>query len=137
MVLYAVLVATIKVIAMNIMLGCKNDANPPAVLELWVLEFVVEHKKWWKIGTNHRISPKMFILYKYNNFLSMWSLPYGLFILVDYPLISNLKVDKYITIYIIRLISLEILEAGFFCPIITHDVVKKTGLKIGQQKISP
>ena len=38
MVLYVFSVATIQGIEMKINWGCKNDANPPAVLEMWVLE---------------------------------------------------------------------------------------------------
>ena len=38
MVLYVFWIATIQVIDMKIIWGCKNDTNPQAVLELWVLE---------------------------------------------------------------------------------------------------
>ena len=38
MVLYVFSIATIQGIDMKMSWGCKNDANPPAFLELWVLE---------------------------------------------------------------------------------------------------
>ena len=54
------------------------------------------------------------------------------------PLHPTQKLEKYITIYIRRLISLEIFEPDFFfVSLIAMFVVKKTGFKIGQQKISP
>ena len=102
----------------------------------------------WKLGQSRQrgenlaqiagFPPKCFILYKYNNFWNMQGSLYGLFLIVYYPLTSNLKLDKNITIYIRKLICLEILEPGaFFVILIAMFVVKKTGFKISQQKISP
>ena len=50
-----VLIAKIEVIEVRIIRGCKNDANPPACLDMWVLEVGSEQTKRWKIGTNHRL----------------------------------------------------------------------------------
>ena len=54
------------------------------------------------------------------------------------PLYRQQNLEKCITIYIRRLISLERLEPDlFFVSLIAMFVVKETGFKIGQQKISP
>ena len=55
-----------------------------------------------------------------------------------YPLPPTYKLEKYVTIYFKRLIYLERSEAGvFFVILIAMFVIKKTGFKIGQEKISP
>ena len=94
MVLYVFSIATIKGIDMMIIWGWKNDANPPAVLELWVLE--VGGKADKEVEDWHKLQafPKKIILYKYNKFWSMRSSPYGLFIIVYYPPASNLIVRE-------------------------------------------
>ena len=54
------------------------------------------------------------------------------------PLHPTQRLETNITIYIRGLISLEILEPGFFFVwLIAMFVVKETGFKIAQQKISP
>ena len=54
------------------------------------------------------------------------------------PYLKPKKLDKYITIYIRRLIYLERSEPdNFFVILIAMFVVKKTSFKIGQQKIYP
>ena len=66
----------------------------------------------------------------------MWSSPYGLFIIVDYPLDSNLGgIEIYYYIYYKTYILRKIGGWVFFHFIITHVVVKKTGFKIGQLNI--
>ena len=68
----------------------------------------------------------------------MQSSPYGLFIIVDYPPASNLEVREiYYYIYYKTYILWKIGRWVFCCFFITHVVVKKTGFKISQPKISP
>ena len=62
----------------------------------------------------------------------------GLFILVDYPLTSILGVREiYHYIYKKTYNFRKIGASDFLCCLIAMFVVKKTGFKIGQQKISP
>ena len=53
MVLYVFSEAMIQGIAVKIIWGCKNDSNPPEVLEVWVLEVGVRADKevadWHKL----------------------------------------------------------------------------------------
>ena len=76
-----------------------------------------EQTKRWKIGMNCLF----FVLYKYNNFLSMRSSPYSLFIILDHPLISNLKVRE-IYCYIYQKTYILINSGGwcFSCHFISH-----------------
>ena len=90
MVLYVLSIATIQIIDMKIICGCKNDANPPAVLEMLVFEVGGIAEKEVADWHKSQDPSQKTILYKYNNFWSMRSSPYGLFIIVDYPLASNL-----------------------------------------------
>ena len=62
----------------------------------------------------------------------------GIFILVDFPLTSKLGVNEiYYYIYLKTYNFRNIGASDFLCCLITMFVVKKTGYKIGQQKISP
>ena len=70
---------------------------------------------------NFRFFPKTNILYKYNNFWSMRSSQSGLFILVDYPLTSNLEVREiYYYIYWRTYIFRKIGAWVFLCLIHSH-----------------
>ena len=138
MVLYVLSIAMIQGIDMKIIWGCKNDANPPAVLKLWVLEVGGWADKEVVDWHKSQAFPQKIFLYKHNNFWSMQSSPYGLFILVDYPPASNLVVREiYYYIYLNSYILRKIGGWVFCCFFITHVVVKKTGFKNGQPKISP
>ena len=67
----------------------------------------------------------------------MWILPYGFFILVYYPLTSNLKVREiYYYIYKKTYIFRNIGAWFFFVILIAMFVDKKNIFVIGQQKIS-
>ena len=121
---------------MNIICWCENYANPHSIFG------AVGLGSWGQIrhrgGRFTQIaafpSKRSFfiktIVLKYDEFTI------GFFILVDLSLTSNLKFKEYITMYVLRLISWEILESVFFCPNIIHVMVKIIGFKMGQQKIS-
>ena len=74
----------------------------------------VYQTKRWQIGTNRRISQNISSLINTITFevCGVHHMVY-LFLYIT-PILPTHKVEKYITIYIIRLISLERLEAEFF-----------------------
>ena len=131
MVSYVILIAKNNVIEVKIIWECKNYANPPSVLEMWVLEVGGISDKEVADWNKSQDFPKHFILNKYNNFWIMRSSPYGLFILVDYPLTSNLKGrELYCYIHYKNYSFIKIWGCGFFVLLLPVFWSRKLVLKL-------